>query len=541
MADGRSERWRISVRPVKTSSTFRPVSALVLAAFALGVGGCADDPAVTVSEAPASDTVAVSPPTTNGADTGPIQSDEVDSVPTSESADAPVGTTGDLSVSGSAPPPGGVDAQTPDGIGDPFYPQMGNGGYDVLDYDLQLDVDVAENRLDARAIIAATATRELTSFNLDLHGLDVSSVMVDGSIATFERDGDELIITGANPVAARADFAIDISYSGIPEPIDDPAVSFDTVGWQNREGTVYVASEPSGAKSWFPSNNHPSDKATFTFEITADSALTAVANGVQTSLVDNGNTATTTWTMDDPMATYLAAVYIGEFELRESTAASGTRIRNYFPAALADDLEADFELTADVLAFYEDLFGAAYPFDEYGSIVLPFSTGFALENQSISVHGLDATDPDTVAHEILHQWAGDSVTVARWQDIWMLEGFATYLSYMYFEDRGLDSQFVPESLYRILESEETVGPAEVPIDEMFGLSVYLRGAMALHALRTEVGDDSFREILRTYYERNAGEQVSTDEFLAIVAELAGSDVVTVLDAWLYGTQLPPFP
>jgi aminopeptidase N len=534
MSDDLCGRRRISVRSVRYSSIILPVAAM-LVAFAVGVTACASEPPVSVNEASVSDTAATSVPTTTPApDTISVQSGPAQSAPIDS---GPAISTGETTVDSSSRPA----TSTLDGVGDSLYPQLGNGGYDVINYDLQLDVDVAENRLDARTVITATATQELSSFNLDLHGLDVASVTVDGSDAAFERDGDELMVMAERPVAIDDEFVVEIVYSGIPEPIDDPAVSFDTVGWQNREDTVYVASEPSGAMSWFPSNNHPSDKATFTFEITADSALTAVANGVLTGVVDDGDTSTATWVMDDPMATYLAAIYVGEFELRESTTDSGLRIRNYFPPALADDLEEDFELTGDVIAFYEELFGAPYPFDEYGSIVLPISVGFALENQSISVHGVDSTDPDTIAHEILHQWAGDSVTVARWQDIWMLEGFATYLSYMYFEDRGLDSQFAPSNMYQILETEETVGPAEVPIDEMFGLSVYFRGGMALHALRTEVGDDLFRTILRTYYERNAGEQVSTDEFQAIVEEIAGPDAVTVLDAWLFGTELPPFP
>jgi aminopeptidase N len=244
--------------------------------------------------------------------------------------------------------------------------------------------------------------------------------------------------------------------------------------------------------------------------------------------------------MADPMTTYLAAVYIGDFELRESVTDDGLRIRNYFPPAFADDLEADFGLTADVIGFFESLFGADYPFEEYGSIVLPFSLGFALENQTISAHGLDATDPYTITHEIMHQWAGNSITLGDWQDIWMNEGFATYLAYLYFEDRGLSSDIEPVGMYAALRGG-SIGPAEVPIDELFGLSVYFRGGMALHALRVEVGDDLFGEVLVAYYERFAGGDITTDEFIEVVDEIAGPDAVAVLDDWLYADELPDFP
>ena len=214
--------------------------------------------------------------------------------------------------------------------------------------------------------------------------------------------------------------------------------------------------------SWFPSNNHPTDKATFDIAITTDSELTVVANGVLDGIEDvGGGQSTTTWRMDDPMTTYLAAVYIGDFERRESVSDDGLPIRNYFPPAFADDLAADFELTADVIDFAENLLDEPYPFDEYGSIVLPFSLGFALENQTISVHGIDGTDRDTIAHEIMHQWAGNSISVGDWQDIWMNEGFATYLTYLYFEDRGIRTTIEPVGMYAALR-DGSIGPGRGP-------------------------------------------------------------------------------
>ena len=267
-----------------------------------------------------------------------------------------------------------------------------------------------------------------------------------------------------------------------------------------------------------------------------------MSNGLRESIVDNGDgTATTSWVMNDQMTTYLATVYIGDFERREYTTDSGLLIRDYFPPGSADALEGRFSVTEDIIDFYEELFGAPYPFEVYGSIVLPFPTGFALENQTISVHGIDIVDAGTIAHEIMHQWTGNSVTVAQWQDIWLLEGFATYLSFLYFEDRDLLGTIEPRGMYAALDRAQTVGPAEVVIEDLFGLSVYFRGGMTLHALRVEVGDDTFREILSEYYRRNEGERASTQEFLDIVEELGGEAAVATLDAWLFGSELPPFP
>ncbi len=508
----------------------------MLLAVAL-TAGCGASPGVDVEDSSRLDQAA---PTTER----PVTSDPEDDVDVDLDVDPPTASDPVTSSVPTEPPVSNADEAAPpalDGVGDSLYPELGNGGYDVEHYSLDLDVDVDENQLGGVATIEAIATDPLDTFHLDLRGLEVLEVTVGGDDATFDRVDHELVITPDEPIAAADPFTVVVRYLGTPEPIADPAIPFDTIGWHQREDTVYVVSEPSGAMSWFPSNNHPTDKATFDISITTDSELTAVANGVLEETEEvGGGLSTTTWRMDDPMATYLAAVYIGDFELRESVTDDGLRIRNYFPSALADDLEADFELTADVIDFYETLFGSDYPFDEYGSIVLPFATGFALENQTISVHGLDATDPYTVAHEIMHQWAGNSITLGDWQDIWMNEGFATYLAYLYFEDRGLSSSIDPVGMYAALRGG-TTGPAEVPIDDLFGLSVYFRGGMALHALRVEVGDDVFREILAAYYDRFAGGDITTVEFLDLVSEIAGPDAVAVLDEWLYGDELPDFP
>lgn len=466
-------------------------------------------------------------------------STDVDAItPTATATVPPTSEPSDLVESSNPVDPASADLA---GVGDSLYPTLGNGGYDVDHYSLAIDVDVDANVLDAAVTIEAVAVEELDVFHLDLQGLEVQEVTVDGVEASANRTGHELVVTPDRPIADAAPFTVVVHYRGMPEPIDDPAVPFDTIGWHQRETTVYVVSEPSGAMSWFPNNNHPADKATFDFEITTDSELTVVANGVLEGIKEvGGGQSTTTWRMDDPMTTYLAAVYIGDFELQESFTADGLRIRNYFPPAFADDLDDDFELTADVIDFFETLLGADYPFDEYGSIVLPFGIGFALENQTISVHGLDSTDPYTIAHEIMHQWAGNSITLGDWQDIWLNEGFATYLAYLYFEDRGLPSDIAPIGMYAALRGG-SIGPAEVPVDELFSPSVYFRGGMALHALRVEVGDEIFRKILVAYYARFAGSAITTGEFLAVVDEVAGPDAVAVLDDWLYGPDLPAFP
>lgn len=429
-----------------------------------------------------------------------------------------------------------------DNVGDSLYPQMGNGGYDVLHYTLDLDVDVASNVIDATATIEATATQLLSAFNLDLRGLTVEDVTVDGVAAVFGRNADELTIQPATPLANGTPFTVIINYNGSPQPLRDPALSFTTIGWTEFNDGVFVFGEPSGAKTWYPSNNHPTDKATFTFRITTDAAYTTAATGLLTEETNDGDTITTVWEMDDPMASYLAAIYIGDFVREESQGPDGILIRNYFPPTLPRSEKQDFDQTAAVLEFYSELFGP-YPFDVYGSIVVDGELGFALENQTLSIHGRDATDIYTIAHEIMHQWTGNHVSLGDWQDIWLNEGFAFYIPFLYLDETGqLEIDALMAQLYSDLEDGSSVGPATVALEDLFDFNtVYVRGGLTLYALHELVGDDAFREIMQTYYTTYAGGAATSADFIAIAESISGTEATTLLNQWLYQDELPELP
>ena len=430
--------------------------------------------------------------------------------------------------------PGEVSAA--EGLGDSFYPYLGNGGYDVLHYEIDLDIDPVANTIGALTTITAQATQELSEFNLDLSGLTVEDVKVNGSAAEHSRYNTELVIVPANPLAAGAEFVTEVSYSGSPEPISDPSVHFFELGWHNTEGVVFTVNQPSGSMSWFPSNNHPTDKATFEIHLTVPEPLTAASNGILVEETSVDGYTTTTWRMDDPMATYLAAVYVGDFERVETNQPDGPLIRDYVPRTDSDEIVEALRITPQVIRYYEDLLGP-YPFEVYGSIVLPFDLSFALENQTLSVHGRYTIDPLTVAHEILHQWIGNSSTLDDWRETWLHEGFATYLSTMYMAEHhewNLDERMV--GWHTQLADMEP--PLEIEITEMFGGAVYFRGALTLHALRGFAGDSVFAEILRTHYQQSAHANTSTAEFLEIVTELAGSEATELVESWLAENPIP---
>ena len=448
-------------------------------------------------------------------------------IPVPTPANPPVPTT----------PRGPVDPSA--GVGDSFYPLLGNYGYDVLHYDIDLDVEPSANSLDAVTTLTAVATGDLDTFNLDFHGLEVDTVAVDGVEAGFARDGSEMTVRPAAAISSGAQFTVAVSYSGTPQPIADPGMPFTTLGWHETGGVIYTVSQPSGAMTWYPSNNHPTDKATFTFQITVPDDTTAAATGLLTDETSANGRTTSTWHMDDPMATYLAAVYIGDFERHEQRLDDGLLIRDYVPRDSDPSILGDLAVAPQAIRFFEEILGP-YPFDAYGTIVMPFPLGFALENQTLSIHGRFGLDPYVIAHEAVHQWVGNSATVDDWSQIWLHEGFAHYLALLFTADfYGQDIESTMAREHRELVLAGTSPPGDIEAHELFDFhTVYSRGALTLHALRTLIGDELFFSILRAHYDQTAGGTTNTDLFLGIVDDLAGSVAVSLVESWLYDPEVP---
>ena len=450
---------------------------------------------------------------------------------------APTTTT---ATTATATPETAVSLSGAAGVGDSLYPQLGNRGYDALHYDIELDVDPEANTITGLTTVEALATENLATFNLDFSGLEVHKVTVDGNEAEFSRSDTELTVQPAVALASGQEFSTGVSYSGAPDPVADPGVPFFTPGWQSRDGVIFTANQPSGSMTWFPSNNHPVDKATFEIRVTVPSSTTAAATGILSDETTAAGRTTSTWIMSDPMATYLAAVYIGDFERIDGGQldSDGPLIRDYVPADAPREVIQALSVTPEALRFLEDRLGP-YPFDAYGTIVMPFSLGFALENQTLSLHGPGVIGPGFIAHEAAHQWLGNSVALQDWSDIWLNEGFATYLHMMFeAEHFGTDFDAQMQQLHRQLPHITNVVPKRISVEELFDNSVYVRGAMTLHALRLHAGDDVFFTILRAHYDRSAGDTTNTAEFLAIVDEFAGSDAVDLVESWLYDETTP---
>ena len=430
--------------------------------------------------------------------------------------------------------------QGSDSLGDPLYPKMGNGGYDAQHYTIDLNVDVKKNFIDGRSTLDAVATQTLGSFNLDFHGLDISSVTVNASPADFKRAADELTVIPAETLSSGQPFTVAVAYSGNPQPVNDPSVPGETVGWFNYQSGIFVVSEVNGAMDWYPANNHPSDKAAYTFRITTPKPYIVAANGLLKSTTDNGDTQTYLWEESVPMASYLATLEIGNYKIVTQNEPNGLPIRNYFPPTdLAKAIDVTSK-TSDMIAYYSSIFGP-YPFEAYGIVVIPEDLGFALEDQTLSVFGQDMLDEITVAHELSHQWFGDSVSLRSWQDIWLNEGFATYAEALWTEHKNGKAAGEKYMLDLYDQAKSEGAPGRPSVANLFSESVYYRGAWVLYALRLKVGDEAFFKILHEYYARYAGKNASSSDFIAVAQDVSGQDLKSFFNDWLYSDQIPPMP
>ncbi len=441
-----------------------------------------------------------------------------------------------------------------DNIGDSYIPGLGNGGYDVQHYTLDLSVDMQTGVVSGTATIEAAATQNLSAFNLDFLGFEIDELNVNGIEADYNRAERELTIIPAETIIADDAFTVTVSYSGVPGEGVTELAAILSDGWIRHENGVYVASEPAGAAIWYPVNDHPLDKATYSFRITVPEPYVVAANGLLQETIDNAdNTITYVWEASDPTASYLVTVNIGEFAIQTETGPEGLPIRNYFPQHIASAGAETFAQTGEMIAFFSELFGP-YPFEAYGVVVADTTIYYALETQTLSLFDSGIVDPDswdgerelTIAHEVAHQWFGNSVSPARWQDIWLNEGFASYAEMLWLE-YTVDSTAMEHELsdwYYYLSHPEEFGetfvqPGNPPPTEMFNIAVYLRGGLALHALRLRVGDETFFDIIRIYYERFQYGNASTADFISVVEELSGQDLDEFFNAWLYKDKMPP--
>ncbi|KUM72312.1 M1 family metallopeptidase [Streptomyces curacoi] len=445
---------------------------------------------------------------------------------------------------------GGVQG-TPGGSGvrDPYFPKAGNGGYDVTHYDLDLAYDPDERHLTGTAEITARATQDLSAFDLDLKGMEVERVTVEGRRARWSRNGQELVVRPHGDLDDGETFRVVVRYSGRPETITDPDDSRE--GWLPTDDGALALGEPVGSMTWFPGSHHPSDKASYAITVTVPEELEVVSNGELAAETTTNGRRTFRWRTDEPMASYVATLAIGDYRISRSTVTteSGGELPVYTAVAPSQD-DAGREVLAElpeVLEWAETNFGP-YPFSSTGAVIAPEEAAdYALETQNRPVFP-GAPGTELLVHELVHQWFGNSVTPKSWRDMWLNEAFATYAEWLWDEDNDGDSaQETFDALYDHGEDDHedlwSFPPAEPPsAAHISDDPVYQRGAMVLHKIRQAVGDDAFYDIVQGWAADRRHGNADTADFTAYVEKKApDTDFGRIWDEWLYGEGKPDRP
>lgn len=434
------------------------------------------------------------------------------------------------------------------GAGDPYFPDMGNGGYDARHYDVALRYDPATKGIQAVTQVAARATQHLSRFNLDFLGpLQIQSLTVNGRPAAFQRTGaQELEITPPSGLRSGTPFTVRVAYSGVPERINDATLGES--GWIDNPDGAVMLNQPFGAATVYPVNDSPQDKATYTFTLTAPSTLTTLANGDPAGKWSGGGLTTSRWAMRQPMASELSMVAIGKYDVISDRTPRGV------PNITATDQRLTItperarlfhDQTAEVTDWQSGLFGR-YPFSSTGGITAAVDVGYSLETQGRPVYDR-AGRPNQIpsgtllAHELGHQWFGDSVTPKRWADIWLNEGFATYAEWLQTERTG--GQSVQQS-FDDTYAKPAGDPFWVPKtadpgrDNIFHDTVYERGAMTLHVVRKAIGDQKFFTLLRAWPAANRFGNVSTNDFIRFTEKLSGKQLDDLFERWVFTSGKP---
>ena len=341
----------------------------------------------------------------------------------------------------------------------------------------------------------------LAEFQLNLADFKIGRVRVDGRAPHYTHRGGRLRIRPAKPIRAGAAFTVEVHWSGNPKPVRSP---WGGLGWEELEDGALVASQPVGAPSWYPCNDRPADKASYQISITTPSAYSVVAGGRLLTRTTKASTTTWVYEQSAPTSSYLVGLSIGKYQtvLLGDPGLGGVPQAGHIPAHLLAAVLPGLRAAARDDGAVRGAFGP-YPFGEYAVVVTEEELDVPVEAQGLSLFGANHVDgargsERLVAHELAHQWFGNSVTIADWRHIWLNEGFAKYAEWLWSErSGGRSAQALAAIAHRLLSAlPQDLRLADPGRKLMFDDRLYERGGLVLHAVRCALGDEAFFRMLR---------------------------------------------
>lgn len=434
-----------------------------------------------------------------------------------------------------------------------YVPRHGDLRYGVESYAIDADIKLSGNHLRATTELRCRAHTDIDTVVLDLHApLAVRTLTVNGRATKYARKNHRLAVTLPAEAGAGEPFVVSVTYSGNPRQMRGPD---GLAGWEELEDGLLVTSQPHGSPTWFPCNDHPGDKARYTFRITTDNDYQVIANGRLTGRRRRSSRTTWCYEQDEPMATYLATLQVGRYVTRRFDTAPGEPpLHVHHPRHLRRQVETGpMARQAQIMAVFERAYGP-YPFTGYSAVITADELEIPLEAQTLSIFGPNFLAPGwenerLVAHELAHQWFGNSLTLANWRDIWLHEGFACYSEWLWSEASGGETadeharhhlrDMTRGTPLRVIGRalQEDFPLADPGPELMFDDRVYKRGAFTLAALRAEVGDETFFDVLRTWCTEHSHGSVTTEDFISHVTAATTLDA-SWFEPWLYTEELP---